>query len=238
LCPLPQIIELDAVEKSVRITRSAERRVIRAIACPIGNCDTRIVVLDHPTIRANYRPALSAQHEESTMVKISLILAAMVAASHATGAAVPARPVAGCNFPEYRQLDFWVGDWDTFEPGDAHTSVARTHVDLIAAGCAVHELYEQTDGLIGDSILSFDPVRKQWQQTWVTNFGSLMVVTGQFKDGALTLEGSSHARSGKELLQKIVWKADGKGVRESSVMSKDSGKTWEPAFDVLFLKHH
>src|SRR4051794_15415747 len=39
---------------------------------------------------------------------------------------------------------------------DRTTSVARAHVDPIAAGCAVHELYEQTDGLIGDSILSYD----------------------------------------------------------------------------------
>jgi hypothetical protein len=171
------------------------------------------------------------------MLKMLLILA-LAAITQAMAAAVPAKPAAGCDFPEYRQLDFWLGDWDTFEPGDAHTSVARAHVDLIAAGCAVHELYEQTDGLIGDSILSFDPVRKLWQQTWVTNYGSLMVIAGTFKDGALNLEGTSHSRSGKVLQQKITWKAEGKGVRESSVMSKDGGATWEPAFDVLFLKHH
>jgi hypothetical protein len=138
---------------------------------------------------------------------------------------------------EYHQLDFWLGDWDTFESTDATTSIARTHVDRIAAGCAIHELYEQTDGLIGDSILSFDAVRKVWQQTWVTNYGSLMVITGRFKDGALTLEGETHAGDGRSLRQRITWKAQGHGVRESSVMSKDGGKTWEPAFDVVFQKH-
>jgi hypothetical protein len=143
-----------------------------------------------------------------------------------------------CPAAEFHQLDFWLGDWDT-QDKDAKdtTSVARTHVDSIAAGCAVHELYEQTDGLIGDSILSYDPVRKQWQQTWVTNHGSLMQIYGDFKDGVLTLEGESHLRDGRTVMQRITWKAEGKGVRETGVSSKDAGKTWEPYFDVLFVKH-
>jgi hypothetical protein len=138
---------------------------------------------------------------------------------------------------EYRQLDFWLGEWDTFDPGDSTTPIARASVDLIAAGCAIHELYEQTDGLIGDSILSFDPVRKLWQQTWVTNYGSLMVIAGRFKDGVLTLQGTVNLRNGKSSLQRITWKAEGTGVRESAVFSRDRGNTWEPAFDVLFQKH-
>jgi hypothetical protein len=159
----------------------------------------------------------------------------------ATLAAVPAARAASsfnCAASEYRQFDFWLGDWDTFEVvGDTATSIARAHVDLIAGGCAVHELYEQTDGLIGDSILSFDPVRKAWQQTWVTNGGTLMVLSGAFKDGAVTLEGEYHSGSGKNLPHRITWKAEGSGVRETAVLSKDGGKTWEPAFDVLFKKH-
>jgi hypothetical protein len=181
--------------------------------------------------------AASINRGIATVLKISLILALLGAATQALGTSAPTNPAPGCDVPEYRQLDFWLGDWDTFDPGDSTTSIARAHVDLIAAGCAVHELYEQTDGLIGDSILSFDPVRKLWQQTWVTNRGSLMVITGRFKDGVLTLEGATHLRSGKSPLQRITWKAEGSGVRESSVMSKDGGKTWEPAFDVLFQKH-
>ena len=107
------------------------------------------------------------------------------AATLATVPAALAAPSSKCPAAEYRQFDFWLGDWDTFEVvGDTATSIARAHVDPIAGGCAVHELYEQTDGLIGDSILSFDPVRKAWQQTWVTNGGTLMVLTGVFKDGS------------------------------------------------------
>jgi len=150
--------------------------------------------------------------------------------------ATPA-PSSACTAPEYHQLDFWTGDWDTFDPDGSGASEARAHVDSILGGCAIHELYEQTDGLIGDSFLSYDAARKVWQQTWVTNRGSLMVINGTFKDGALNLEGEMHTKDGRALLQRISWRAKGEGVSETSVISKDGGKTWEPAFDVLFLRH-
>ena len=149
-----------------------------------------------------------------------------------------AAPVpSGCSAAEYHQLDFWVGDWDTFDneaPGGA--SIARARVEPIAQGCAIHELYEQSDGLIGDSILSYDPVLRKWQQTWVTNRGSIMVLTGTFSDGALVLEGDVHLMDGRTVRQRITWKAGGDDVRESAVLSKDGGKTWSPAFDVSFRK--
>ena len=142
-----------------------------------------------------------------------------------------------CSAADYHQLDFWIGDWNTFETDTSGgPSIARARIEPIAQGCAIHELYEQTDGLIGDSILSYDPMRKQWQQTWVTNRGSLMVLWGTFEDGALVLEGETHLRDGTSVMQRITWKAQDKGVRESAVLSKDGGKTWTPAFDVLFLK--
>ena len=167
-------------------------------------------------------------------------LALALLGTQAAVAPAVAKPTpANCSASaEYHQLDFWIGDWDTFEtdtPGGP--SEARTHVDPIAQGCAIHELYEQTDGLIGDSILSYDPVRKQWQQTWVTNRGAIMVIAGNFKDGALVLEGEVHLKDGKSVMQRISWKAHDQGVREWAVLSKDGGKTWAPAFDVLFMKH-
>jgi len=152
-------------------------------------------------------------------------------------ATLAAAQAARCPDAEFRQFDFWLGDWDTFESDHSDpNSVARARVDPIAAGCAIHELYEQTDGLIGDSILSYDPVRKAWQQTWVDNRGSLLLLAGAFKDGAVTMEGEMHLRNGNKVMQRITWKVEGGGVREFSVRSKDGGKTWEPFFDVLFKK--
>jgi hypothetical protein len=176
-----------------------------------------------------------------TFLSLVVLMGAMTNVSGAFAKEAPAPAVAprtpGCTEPERHQLDFWLGDWDTFEPvGALGESQARAHVDSILAGCVVHERYEQSDGLIGESFSSYDSITKRWQQTWVTNFGAYMFVTGTFKDGVLTLEGTSHTKT-KDLPHRITWKAEKGGVRETGVMSMDGGKTWKPAFDVLFLKH-
>jgi hypothetical protein len=170
--------------------------------------------------------------------QLTCTVACAAALPHSAPAQSAAPPSTwGCSAAEYHLLDFWIGDWDTFD-SDAPNgpSVARARVTPIALGCALHELYEQEDGLIGDSILSYDPVRKAWQQTWVTNRGSIMMIFGNFKEGALVLEGDVHLMDGRTVVQRITWKDEGNGVRESAVLSKDGGKTWSPAFNVLFRK--
>jgi len=163
---------------------------------------------------------------------------APLAFAAAPAGAAPAAKTSACSDAEYHRLDFWIGDWDAYDTDAPNGPVqARAHVDPIADGCAIHELYKQSDGLIGDSILSYDPVRKQWQQTWVTNRGAIMVITGNAKDGALVLEGDAHLADGRSVRQRITWTKQDLAVRESAVMSRDLGKTWTPAFDVLFVRH-
>ncbi len=88
----------------------------------------------------------------------ALVLLGIVISDLAAAYRLPPRP--NCPAAEFHQLDFWLGDWDTQDSDSKDTTpVARTHVDPIATGCAMHELYEQTDGLIGDSILSYDATR-------------------------------------------------------------------------------
>jgi hypothetical protein len=172
------------------------------------------------------------------LLRTALAAAVLVPAIPATAAADGSAAISPqCTAAEYRQLDFWIGDWDTFETDDPDgPSIAHARITPIAQGCALHELYAQGDGLIGDSILSYDPVHRQWQQTWVTNRGSLMVLRGKAVDGALVLEGDVHLRDGTSTRQRITWRPQGDAVRESAELSKDGGTTWTPAFDVLFRK--
>lgn len=145
---------------------------------------------------------------------------------------------AGCGEDAYRQLDFWIGDWDVFEADAPQGPVqARARVERIVGGCAIRERYEQSDGLVGESLLAYDPVREQWQQTWITNRGSLMLISGTWKDGVLVLEGETHLKDGSTVRQRITWRAQGEAVHESAMLSKDGGKSWRSAFDMVFRRH-
>lgn len=140
-------------------------------------------------------------------------------------------PTQPCAAPEYRQFDFWVGDWDAFDFDKPTTKVARTQVGRILDGCVLRENYEGADGHHGESFTIYDASRKIWHQTWVTNRGELLVIEGQFQDGEMVLSGVDHA---KHSLVRGAWKPLNGGVRETAVTSTDAGKTWKPWFDLMF----
>jgi hypothetical protein len=138
-----------------------------------------------------------------------------------------------CTAPEYRQFDFWVGDWDVFEIGSP-TKVARARVDRILDGCALHEDYEGTNGSKGESFSIYDASRKVWHQSWVSNRGALVVIEGNIQAGAMVLRGADHTPGGGEKQVRGTWKPVNGGVRETAVTSADGGKTWTLWFDLMF----
>jgi hypothetical protein len=165
----------------------------------------------------------------------------LAAAALPSLAQAPKKAAASCTAPEYRQLDFWIGDWDAYDlDGSGNPSkkaVARNRVDRILGGCALREVYEQTDGLVGQSFSTYDASRKVWHQTWVTNRGQLLVVEGRLVGDRLTLTGALPAAGGHPGTLRVTWQPRKDGVRETAESSSDGGKTWKPLFDVLFQPH-
>ena len=159
----------------------------------------------------------------------------------AAGANAKPVPHHYCDAPVYHQLDFWIGDWDTIDmqdhPDGKGPSIARARITPVLDGCALHELYEQTDGLIGESYTLYVPSLKHWHQSWVNNGAGLWLQDGDFKDGVLTLEATTVGKDGGEIRHRITWAKQGDAVREISHASKDGGKTWTAEFDCLFVKH-
>ncbi|HET9836134.1 MAG TPA: hypothetical protein VFP88_07330, partial [Rhodanobacteraceae bacterium] len=98
---------------------------------------------------------------------VALSLLALVPLAGAP-AAVSA-PKSACSAPEYRQFDFFAGDWDAYDVKSPGKPVARNHVEIILDGCVIHEDYRQSDGLHGESYSIYDAARGVWHQSWVTN---------------------------------------------------------------------
>jgi hypothetical protein len=142
---------------------------------------------------------------------------------------------SSCSAPEYRQFDFWLGDWDAFE-GDSPTPAARIRVTSLLDGCVVHEDYQDTTGKRGQSFSIYDASRKTWHQSWVTNRGQLLVIEGNFQAGEMVLTGAEMV-AGKKRLARGTWMPVKGGVREIGVTSTDEGKTWQPWFDLMFKPH-
>jgi hypothetical protein len=142
---------------------------------------------------------------------------------------------SSCSAPEYRQFDFWLGDWDAFE-GPSPTPAARIRVTSLLDGCVVHEDYQDTTGKRGESFSIYDASRKTWHQSWVTNSGQLLLIEGNFQAGKMVLTGAEIV-DGKKRLARGTWMPVKGGVREIGVTSIDDGKTWQPWFDLMFKPH-
>ena len=99
-----------------------------------------------------------------------------------------ASPAAGatpaCAAPEYRQFDFWIGDWDVYDVGDSKPSM-RIAVEKILDGCALRETYRDVNGMLGESLNFYDAGRKLWQQTWATNRGQVLLLEGKLENGKM-----------------------------------------------------
>jgi hypothetical protein len=144
-----------------------------------------------------------------------------------------------CAAAQYREFDFWLGDWDVFDVGAPATPVARAHITRILDGCVVHELYEAASGgLHGESYSIYDRTRSLWHQTWVTNRGRLLQIEGGQREERMMFNGSYLADDGKNTLIRALWWAVRDGVRERAEVSADDGHTWQPSFDLVFHAHH
>ena len=149
-------------------------------------------------------------------------------------AAAQTSKAGACSAAEYRQFDFFAGDWDGFDLDKPEVRVAHNRVSWILDGCALLEDYQGTDGSHGESFTIYDASRKVWHQTWVTNRGVLLVIEGGMQGDEMVLSGADRTADGKDRLVRGVWKAVAGGVRETAVRSTDGGKTWVPWFDMIF----
>jgi hypothetical protein len=168
---------------------------------------------------------------------ISALAAGTVVLTGASGrdlAAQTATASPKCDAPEYRQLDFWVGNWAVTMRGQA---AGANLVTLEESGCLVHEHWTGTQGGTGQSFNFFDRDDGAWHQVWVSSSGSVLNLTGHFANGTLTYLGENRRPDGSVLRHRLSFHPNGDGsVRQLWETSSDSGATWAVSFDGHYTK--
>ncbi|HEX6051311.1 MAG TPA: hypothetical protein VFZ21_18650 [Gemmatimonadaceae bacterium] len=151
-------------------------------------------------------------------------------------ATAPASIAPPCAASEFRQFDFWVGRW---EVRDANDRVLGTNtIDLVNRGCGLREQWSGASGFVGTSVNTYDAGRRQWHQTWIDSGGMLLILTGHFRDGVMSMSGETVAPDGKRTMNRIQWRtAPERGsIRQTWEQSDDGGRTWKTAFDGWYFK--
>lgn len=169
---------------------------------------------------------------------MTLVALATVGAASPSRASAQAKPPAPhCTTPVYHQFDFFLGDWDTYDVTDSTKIVARNHVTRMLNGCAIREVYDQADGMAGESFSMYDASRKAWHQSWVTNRGALLLLDGGLDGTKMTFRATQKDSDGKSSIVRVAWIPQHGSVRETAESSTDGGKKWTPMFDIIFRPH-
>ena len=163
------------------------------------------------------------------------VVAALVGASHdqtPSGSQPPATP---CSAVEYRQFDFWIGEWDVIAPDGS--IAGHNRVERIEGGCGLQENWTGQGGGTGRSINTYSPADRQWHQYWLGSGGGILNLAGTFDGDTLTLRGASAAAGGAAIENRLQFTRNADGsVRQFWQQSRDGGKTWSTAFDGKYVR--
>lgn len=155
----------------------------------------------------------------------------LVAQGQGSGAPQPSPCTAG----EYRQFDFWIGDWEVRRP-DGQV-VGHNKIEPALNGCTLIEQWTSAGPSRGTSLNFYDSSTRQWHQTWIDNSGSSLYLNGQLRDGRMVLESEVKNAQGQTVRHRITWTPlDGGGVRQHWEASSDGARTWRTLFDGRYSK--
>lgn len=167
-------------------------------------------------------------------------LAALAIAAAAHCHAAQGLPTYGCDSPEARQFDFWVGEWDLAYVEDGRAATSRSRITKILGGCALLEEFSGPPGtrLEGRSLTTFDRVSRRWKQTWVDNTASYLDFTGGWADGRMVLTREARITGGR-FLQRMVYR----DIHPDSLKwlwqrSDDEGHTWTTLWEIDYKRVH
>jgi hypothetical protein len=138
-----------------------------------------------------------------------------------------------CAAPEASQFDFWIGDWDVFNP--AGKQVGTNRIERLYR-CGLHESWNGQK-LQGQSFNRWDADRGVWHQTWADSNGGLLLLEGVFRDGSMTLSDATvPGRKPGAALNEVRWTPSPDGsVRQLWRVSPDGGTTWSVVFDGRYV---
>lgn len=135
---------------------------------------------------------------------------------------------------EYRQFDFWIGEWEvkTAQGQPAGTS----SIQLILNDCVLLENWA-SQNMTGKSFNMYNTASGKWEQKWMDDKGSVTDYSGTMKD-ANTLQylAETTTNGQKALLRMTFTKLSPDQVRQHGEASTDSGKTWATQYDLIYFR--
>ncbi len=142
-----------------------------------------------------------------------------------------------CCSENYRQFDFWLGDWNVYDP--AGTLVGTNTIHLVSDSCAIQEHWTSSQGNHGTSLSFYDNGTEKWNQLWIGGQGGPLSISGQPEEGKMIMFTERLYSKQKQAwyIDRITWTNNDDGsVRQHWERSFDEKKSWKTLFDGLYKR--
>lgn len=135
---------------------------------------------------------------------------------------------------EYRQFDFWIGEWTVTDTKTGNPA-GKSKIELLLGECVIMENWQPIVGMAGKSFNIYNATEKKWRQTYVDASGSLLeFYDGEFKDGKMQFKMKPGSDNAMHRLG--FFKISDKEVRQLGEISKDNGASWQVEYDLMYKK--
>jgi hypothetical protein len=144
-------------------------------------------------------------------------------------------PCACCG-EEYKQFDFWIGDWVVYTNAEM---VGFNKITKIESDCILRENWKSVvSSHTGSSYNFYDRNEKKWKHVWIGSDGMSLEVKGIFKDRKMVMTGDEYTDDkGNRIINKVTWYVNTDGtVRQVWEQSKDGGQAFTIQFDGLYRR--
>ena len=145
-------------------------------------------------------------------------------------------PACPCCADEYKQFDFWIGDWIVYAKGKM---AGFNKITKIEDDCVIRENWKSFESsYTGTSYNFYDKIDQKWKQVWIDNQGTVLELSGEYKNGKMILQSEEKiAQNGNRVINRITWYNNEDGtVRQVWEQSNDGGIAFTVAFDGLYRK--
>jgi len=223
---------IDAFQKALEINKGSGRASFAMYAIGVMYAEMQ----DKDKAIEWLNKALDANYPQPRAIKNNRSLATLAADPRFQQILAKAEKAARVcmNTPEYRGFDFWVGEWNVFNPQGQQ--VGTNKVVLLADGCIVEENWESAGGGVGKSFNFYNPTTRKWHQSYMDSNGSNWMMDGELKEGVLRYEGAIFSPTGKVLVHMTFYKLGADKVRQTAETSADDGKTWASVWDGMYIR--
>jgi len=174
------------------------------------------------------------------MHRIILAGAMLMAANIATlpALAQDETPPPPCSSEEYRQLDFWVGNWNAaWTDAEGNEQTGSNVITRELGDCMIEESFDGNPGVpfVGRSISMYEQRRGYWKQVWMDSAGGFLDFSGGPDEGGFhfTLERPTEEVPYMRMIFRNI-ADDNFDWRWQS--SSDEGETWDDQWVIHYTR--